>query len=103
MLHTSGVPGSVLRTRAGSVTAGRSFAQIASDSSSRPMVFPIDLDIFACPSSPMMRRVGVSSGFGSGNSGASSGAKRAFHLRATSRDSSRCCTWSSPTGTVSAR
>jgi hypothetical protein len=55
-----------LRTRAGSVTAGRSFAQIASGDSSRPTVFPIDFDIFACPSSPMMRRDGVSSGRGSG-------------------------------------
>ena len=27
----------------------------------------------------------------------------AFHRRATTRDSSRCCTWSSPTGTMSAR
>jgi hypothetical protein len=71
--------------------------------SSSPIVLPIDFDIFACPSSPMMRRVGVSSGCGSGKYGRSSGAKRAFHRRAISRDSSRCCTWSSPTGTVSAR
>jgi hypothetical protein len=66
MLHTSGVPGSVRRTRAGSVTAGRSFAQIDSGGSSRPIVFPMDFDIFACPSSPMMRRVGVRSACGSG-------------------------------------
>ena len=47
MLQTSGVPGSVLRMRFGSVTAGRSLAQIDSGDSSRPMVLPIDFDIFA--------------------------------------------------------
>jgi hypothetical protein len=40
---------------AGSVTAGRSFSQMLSGDSSSPIVFPIDFDIFACPSSPMMR------------------------------------------------
>ena len=47
MLQTSGVPGSVFRTRAGSVTAGRSFSQIDSFSSRSPIVLPSDFDIFA--------------------------------------------------------
>ena len=84
MLQTSGVPGSVLRMRLGSVTAGRSFAQIASGDSSRPIVLPIDFDIFAWPSSPMMRRVAVSSGFGSGRYVALSN-RSAFQLCAQSR------------------
>ena len=66
MLHTSGVPGSVRFTRLGSVTAGRSFSQICSEDSSKPTVFPIDFDIFAWPSRPMILGVCVSNGFGSG-------------------------------------
>ena len=59
-------PGSVRRTRLGSVTAGRSFAQTSSGDSSKPTVLPIDFDILAWPSRPMMRRVGVNSAAGSG-------------------------------------
>ena len=101
MLQTSGVPGSERRTRLGSVTAGRSFSQIDAGDSSRSIVLPSDLDIFAWPSSPMMRRVGVSNALGSGKNPGGSAApflgavfaargvsNRAFHLRAISRDSS---------------
>jgi hypothetical protein len=65
--------------------------------------FKRSLGIGAVPSSPTMRRVGVSLACGSGKYGSSAGAKREFQLRATTRESSRCCTWSSPTGTASAR
>ncbi|MNC92363.1 hypothetical protein D3C83_87710 [compost metagenome] len=84
------------------MTAGRSFSHICSGVSNKPMVFPMDFDIFACPSSPTIRRVGVSFGCGSGKSGAS-GENRVFQFRAMTRESSRCWTWSSPTGTMSAR
>ena len=66
MLHTSGVPGSVLPDALGIRDRRPSLAQIDSGDSSRPTVLPIDFDIFACPSSPMTRGVGVSSGSGSG-------------------------------------
>ena len=62
MLQISGVPGSFLVTRAGSVLAGRSFCQISSGVSSSPMVFPRLLDILAWPSRPMIRLASVSSG-----------------------------------------
>ena len=64
--HFSGSPLSVFRWRAGSVTAGRSFSQIASGSSSSPIVLPSDFYIFDCPSSPTIRRVGVRRACGSG-------------------------------------
>ena len=66
MLQISGVPGSFFVTRAGSVFAGRSLAQISSGVSSTPMVLPLLFDIFASPSSPMMRRAVDSIGCGSG-------------------------------------
>src|SRR5438132_11424655 len=99
MLHTSGVPGSVLRMRLGSVTAGRNFAQIASGLSTRPTVLPIDFDIFDWPSSPITRRVGVSSAFGPGKYSSPGGLPASlvppadrptdpFHRPATTRHSS---------------
>src|SRR5438105_15625991 len=102
MLQTSGVPGSVRLTLFGSVTAGFSFSQTDFGSSSKSTVLPSDLDIFAWPSSPMMRRAGVSRPLGSGkNPGSDSDpaplalfdtrffpagvSNRAFHFRAFSR------------------
>ena len=66
MLHTSGVPGSVFLIRFGSVTAGRSFTQISSGDSRRPIVLPIDFDIFPWPSSPRIFGVDDSSASHSG-------------------------------------
>ena len=60
MLQISGVPGSFLVLRAGSVAAGASFAQIASGDSNRPIVLPRLFDILALPSSPNTRLVLVS-------------------------------------------
>ncbi len=60
MLQTSGVPGSVRRTRLGSVTAGRSFSHTAGNGSRSPTVLPADFDIFPEPSRAITRRDGVS-------------------------------------------
>ena len=51
---------------AGSVAAGRSFSQIVSGESNRPIVLPRLFDILAWPSSPRTRFVLVRSGCGSG-------------------------------------
>jgi hypothetical protein len=59
-LHFSGVPGSLLRTRAGSVGATLNLAQISGRVSSRPMVLPLLLLILAWPSRPMIRGEAVS-------------------------------------------
>ena len=98
-LHTCGLPGSSLRTRAGSVTAVRSRAHSSSGSATIRTVLSFDFDIFATPSSPRTRLPVPTSVSGSGKKSP----KRAFQRRATSRDSSRCWRWSSPTGTKSAR
>ena len=47
MLQTSGLPGSLRVTRAGSVAAGLSFSQIVSGDSNRPIVLPRLFDILA--------------------------------------------------------
>ena len=57
-----------------------------------------DLDIFLVPSRSDMTRVASPRIIGSG-SGNSSTAKRRLNEPAMSRASSRCCFWSSPTGT----
>src|SRR2546425_2993324 len=75
-LQMSGLPGSLRVFRAGSVAAGRSFSQIESGGSNRPIVFPRLLDILACPSSPSTRRAVESCAWGSGKKSAP---KRAFH------------------------
>src|SRR5213080_3066898 len=66
MLQMSGLPGSFRVTRAGSVAAGLSFSQMVSGESSKPMVLPKLLDIFAWPSSPKTRFAVDSSACGSG-------------------------------------
>ncbi len=86
MLHTSGLPGSVRRTRAGSVAAVRSLSQIAFSGSRRLMVLPRLFDILALPSRPSSLGVVEKSGCGS----AKVSPKRAFHRRTISRASSRC-------------
>src|SRR5207302_5757050 len=47
MLQTSGLPGSLRVTRAGSVAAGLSFSQMVSGESNRPIVLPRLFDILA--------------------------------------------------------
>src|SRR6266568_4531573 len=103
MLQMSGLPGSFRVTRAGSVAAGLSFSQMVSGESNKPMVFPKLLDIFARPSSPRTRFAVDRSACGSGKAKPPLFAKRAFQRRAISRISSRCWSWSSPTGTSVAR
>ena len=66
MLHFSGVPGSLRRTRAGSVFAGPTLAQIRSLVSIRPMKLPLLLLILESPSSPITRGVLVSFAWHSG-------------------------------------
>src|SRR5690606_13274908 len=65
-LHTSGRPGSLRRTRCGSVTAVRTRCAICSGESSIPTVLPRDLLIFASPSSPRIRPASPTSPCGSG-------------------------------------
>ena len=63
------------------------------------MVLPKDLLILALPSIPGTRGAsGFRRAWGSGKVSP----KRWLKRRAISRVSSMCCTWSSPTGTVSA-
>src|SRR5712691_2180492 len=64
--HTSGLPGSVRRTRAGSVTIVFSFCRTTGSASVSMMVLPYDFDILR-PSVPGSLAAGVSSGWGSGN------------------------------------
>src|SRR5687768_1542415 len=90
----SGLPGSVRRFRAGSVTIGRTFWRMTSGESASSMSLPYDFDIFR-PSVPGTFGISVSLASGSGNTGPKAALKR----RATSRVSSMCGTWSMPTGT----
>src|SRR5579862_2839839 len=61
----SGLPGSVRRTRAGSVTMVLSFCRTTGSGSVSRMVLPYDFDILR-PSVPGSLAAGVSSGCGSG-------------------------------------
>ena len=63
--HTSGLPGSVRRMRAGSVTIVFNFCRNDASGSLSRMVLPYDFDILR-PSVPGSFGDGVSSGFGSG-------------------------------------
>ena len=63
--QTSGLPGSVRRTRAGSVTMVFSFCRTTGSGSVSRMVLPYDFDILR-PSVPGSFGAGVSSGCGSG-------------------------------------
>src|SRR5262249_29727109 len=92
--QTSGVPGSLRRLRAGSVTIRRMLARITSDGSASSMSLPYDFDILR-PSVPGTFGISVSLASGSGKTGPKAALKR----RATSRVSSMCGTWSAPTGT----
>src|SRR5262249_55559718 len=65
--HLSGSPGSLRRTRAGSVTIGFSFWRTTSGGSFRKIALLYDFDILR-PSVPGTRGVGVSRVLGSGNS-----------------------------------
>ena len=86
--QTSGLPGSLRRLRAGSVTMGLTLAAIASGVSDRKMALPSDFDILR-PSVP--GTLGISVSFAPG-----SGKTARFHVwlkrRATSRVSSMCGT-----------
>src|SRR5580693_7120458 len=64
--QTSGLPGSLRRMRAGSVTIVFSFCRTTGSGSVSMIVFPYDFDIFR-PSVPGNFGVGVSKGWGSGN------------------------------------
>src|ERR1035437_3199697 len=64
--HTSGLPGSDRRTRAGSVTMVFSFCRTTDSGSVSSTVFPYDFDILR-PSVPGSFAAGVSSACGSGN------------------------------------
>src|SRR5271169_1810933 len=64
--HTSGLPGSLRRTRAGSVTMVFNFCRTTGSGSVSRIVLPYDLDILR-PSVPGSLGVGVSNAFGSGN------------------------------------
>src|SRR5215470_1429957 len=90
----AGLPGSVRRLRAGSVTMGFTFAVISSEVSERRIAFPSDFDILR-PSVPGTFGISVSLAPGSGKMGFQVWLNR----RATSRVSSTCGTWSMPTGT----
>ena len=90
----SGLPGSLRRLRAGSVTIGRILARMTSGGSASSMSLPYDLDILR-PSVPGTLGISVSFASGSGKTGPKAALKR----RATSRVSSMCGTWSMPTGT----
>src|SRR5207245_8277395 len=81
----SGLPGSVRRLRAGSVTIGRTLAVIVSAVSARSIVLLYDFDIFR-PSVPGTFGISVSFASGSGNSSPNA----LLNRRATSRVSS---TW----------
>ncbi len=90
----SGLPGSLRRLRAGSVTMGLILAVISSGVSESRIALLSDFDILR-PSVPGTLGIWVSLAPGSGKIG--------FHVllkrRATSRVSSTCGTWSIPTGT----
>ena len=58
-----------------------------------------DLDIFLVPSRKLITRVAVPMITGSGWGKKSGTPKSLLNLAAMSRASSRCCFWSSPTGT----
>src|SRR5271165_7148306 len=62
--HTSGLPGSLRRMRAGSVTMVFNFARRDVSGSLNKIVLPYDFDILR-PSVPGSLAAGVSSGFGS--------------------------------------
>src|SRR5947209_5315318 len=64
--HRSGLPGSLRRTRAGSVTIVFSFCRTTGSGSVSMIVFPYDFDIFR-PSVPGSLAAGVNRGCGSGN------------------------------------
>src|SRR5215475_5462817 len=64
--HTSGLPGSERRTRAGSVTIVFNFWRTTGSGSVSNTVLPYDFDILR-PSVPGNLAAGVSSGCGSGN------------------------------------
>src|SRR5262244_545127 len=85
--HTSGLPGSLRRLRAGSVIIGLTFVVISSSVSESRMALFSDLDIFR-PSVPGTLGISVSLAPGSGNTGFQVWLKR----RATSRVSSTCGT-----------
>src|SRR6266850_234720 len=90
----SGLPGSERRLRAGSVIIGRTLARIVSGESASSMSLPYDFDILR-PSVPGTLGISVSFTSGSGNTSPNALLKR----RATSRVSSTCGAWSTPTGT----
>src|SRR2546428_329823 len=92
--HTSGLPGSERRLRAGSVIMGRTLARIVSGGSASSMSLPYDLDILR-PSVPGTLGISVSLTSGSGKTSPNA----LLNRRATSRVSSTCGAWSIPTGT----
>ena len=83
-----------MRTFCGSVTNVRTFARISSGSSRIPIALSKLFDIFR-PSEPGISDASDSSACGS----TSTSPYRRLKRRTISRDSSRCETWSSPTGT----
>ena len=62
-----------------------------------------DFDIFFVPSRKLITRVPGPVITGSGNGKKSGAEKSRLNFCAMSRESSRCCFWSSPTGTWVAR
>src|SRR4051794_18844775 len=108
-------PFSSVGSGSGSVLALRTFCAMVSASSvklMRELSDASDFDIFLVPSRKLMTRVAgpVIKGSGSGKNRPSlapwlriESAKSLLNFCAMSRDSSRCCFWSSPTGTWVAR